>query len=59
MGDAYASPEELIALFGNMSVGDIAQERLVKLSRPLIGQVETIAARHHGRVPLHGRLFAQ
>jgi hypothetical protein len=46
-----ASPERLLTLVSNMS------ERA--LSQGLVDKLESIARRHGGQVPLHGRLFAQ
>jgi hypothetical protein len=46
-----ASPERLLSLASNMS--DRA------FSQGLVFKLESIAARHGGQVPLHGRLFAQ
>jgi len=50
-------PEELLLLVGNLSSPSIEAPR--SLSPGLVSKVYTIADRHGGMVPLHGRLFAQ
>jgi hypothetical protein len=51
IGAPAASPQRLLLLAGNMS------ER--SLSQGLSEKLVTIATKHGGQVPLHGRLFAQ
>jgi len=50
-------PEQLLLLVGNLSSPSIEAPR--SLSPDLVSKLYTIADRHGGMVPLHGRLFAQ
>jgi len=50
-------PEQLLLLVGNLSSPSIEAPR--SLSSGLVSKLYTIADRHAGMVPLHGRLFAQ
>jgi diadenosine tetraphosphatase ApaH/serine/threonine PP2A family protein phosphatase len=61
IGAAVATPDELLALVGNMStMRDIyEEEEHPRLQGSLSKQLGEIAAHHGGLVPLHGRLFAQ
>mmetsp|Transcript_12479 Transcript_12479/g.25183 ORF Transcript_12479/g.25183 Transcript_12479/m.25183 type:complete len:276 (-) Transcript_12479:73-900(-) len=52
-----SSPSELVALVEQMSSSTVVAPR--KLPAVMVRQLEAIAAEHGGRVPLHGRLFAQ
>jgi len=54
---AQASTEELLVLVGNLSSVFVDAPR--HLSADLQAKLQTIAGRHGGAVPLHGRLFAQ
>merc|ERR1719468_716453 len=51
------SPQQLLLLVGNLSSPSIDAPR--HLSPDLLTKMHTIAERHGGMVPLHGRLFAQ
>jgi len=60
VGAPVVEPSDLLAVVGNVS----SQTRLDddfprELGTSLAGQLEQIAAAHGGKVPLHGRLFAQ
>lgn len=59
IGGALAEPEELLALVSNMS--DLAAWDATYDAVPssLVKQLREIADVHGGKVPLHGRLFAQ
>jgi len=61
IGAAVATPDELLALVGNMStMRDIWQDEVSpRLQGSLSKQLGEIAAHHGGMVPVHGRLFAQ
>jgi len=50
-------PEQLLLLVGNISSPSVEAPR--SLSPDLVSKLYTIADRHGGMVPLHGRLFAQ
>jgi len=54
---AQASTEQLLVLVGNLSSFFVDAPR--HLSAELEAKLQTIADRHGGAVPLHGRLFAQ
>mmetsp|Transcript_88000 Transcript_88000/g.204773 ORF Transcript_88000/g.204773 Transcript_88000/m.204773 type:complete len:580 (-) Transcript_88000:97-1836(-) len=55
-----ASPEDLLRLVGNMtSQTTVDHDEPAQLGASLRTQLEQIAATHAGKVPLHGRLFAQ
>lgn len=56
VGAPVAEPEEVLALVGNMTNFD---DEPPKLDEALKGQLVRIAETHGGKVPLHGRLFAQ
>jgi len=51
------SPQRLLLLVGNLSSPSIDAPRDISLG--LVSKMHTIADRHGGLVPLHGRLFAQ
>lgn len=52
-----ASPEHLRRLVGNLSSSTVEGPR--ELPEGLVEKLHSIAARHGGTVPLHGRLFLQ
>jgi hypothetical protein len=52
-----ASPELLLPLIVNMSVA--LDDQAAPISDALVSKLDSIAKRHGGAVPLHGRLFAQ
>jgi len=52
-----ASPEEVARLVTTLSSSSVVAPR--SLSSSLLSRLEEIAAGHGGKVPLHGRLFAQ
>jgi hypothetical protein len=56
-----ATPEEIIQIVGNMTSHSISidDEDSPKLEGALSRQLEEIASAHGGKVPIHGRLFAQ
>mmetsp|Transcript_61869 Transcript_61869/g.138153 ORF Transcript_61869/g.138153 Transcript_61869/m.138153 type:complete len:582 (+) Transcript_61869:101-1846(+) len=55
-----AEPELLVSLVGNMtSLTTLEDEVDVVLDQSLVAQLESIAKAHGGKVPIHGRLFAQ
>jgi hypothetical protein len=56
VGGPVATPDEILPLVGNMT--DF-QDDPPKIDRSLRGQLLRIAETHGGKVPLHGRLFAQ
>jgi len=53
-----AAPEEIIGVIANMSSSSDPDEPL-QLGRAMRAQLKQIAGRTGGKVPLHGRLFAQ
>merc|ERR1719188_839597 len=57
VGASMASPEHILSVVGNLSTYSVNAPR--QLSPDLVQKAHAIAARHGGRVPLHGRLFAQ
>lgn len=59
IGGALAVPEDLLALVGNMTRLAAWDASDVPVSQTLTKQLGEIAAVHSGKVPLHGRLFAQ
>jgi len=60
IGAPTAEPTEILALVGNMSSQTTLDDDVPPhLEGSLTKQLEQIAAAHGGRVPLHGRLFAQ
>lgn len=55
-----AEPAQILALVANMSWQEsLEEDSPPTLDHNLRSQLEQIAAAHDGRVPLHGRLFAQ
>jgi len=52
-----ATPWEIAGLVTALSSSSVAAPR--SLSNALLGRLDEIAAAHDGKVPLHGRLFAQ
>merc|ERR1719387_922085 len=52
-----ASPEHVAAVVGNLSSSTVDAPR--DLPQALTDKLQTIADRHSGEVPLHGRLFTQ
>jgi len=60
VGAPVAEPSELLAIVGNLSSqATLNDDPARDLKGSLANQLEQIAAAHGGRVPLHGRLFAQ
>eukprot|EP00413_Alexandrium_margalefii_P033398 CAMPEP_0204579452 /NCGR_PEP_ID=MMETSP0661-20131031/43489_1 /ASSEMBLY_ACC=CAM_ASM_000606 /TAXON_ID=109239 /ORGANISM="Alexandrium margalefi, Strain AMGDE01CS-322" /LENGTH=571 /DNA_ID=CAMNT_0051588461 /DNA_START=92 /DNA_END=1807 /DNA_ORIENTATION=+ len=60
IGSPLALPSEILPLVGNMtSQTTIDHDDPPQLEGALTQQLEQIAATHGGKVPLHGRLFAQ
>jgi len=60
VGAPVAEPSELLAIVGNLSSqATLSDDPPRDLKGSLTSQLEQIAAAHGGRVPLHGRLFAQ
>eukprot|EP00932_Pfiesteria_piscicida_P020588 SRR837773.7389.p1 GENE.SRR837773.7389~~SRR837773.7389.p1 ORF type:complete len:417 (-),score=155.11 SRR837773.7389:108-1259(-) len=57
VGEPSAAPRELAALVAALPSDTVDAPR--NLSAPLLARLEDIAEHHGGRVPLHGRLFAQ
>lgn len=56
IGAPVADPEQILPLVGNMSN---LEDEQPKLDEALKSQLFRIAETHGGKVPLHGRLFAQ
>jgi len=56
VGGPLAKPQDILTLVGNMTGID---EEPTKLDATLRDQLQRIAETHGGKVPLHGRLFAQ
>eukprot|EP00747_Dinoflagellata_sp_TGD_P162478 gnl/TRDRNA2_/TRDRNA2_180141_c0_seq1.p1 gnl/TRDRNA2_/TRDRNA2_180141_c0~~gnl/TRDRNA2_/TRDRNA2_180141_c0_seq1.p1 ORF type:complete len:575 (+),score=125.08 gnl/TRDRNA2_/TRDRNA2_180141_c0_seq1:131-1855(+) len=56
-----AYPEEILGIVGNMTSHSISldDEDAPKLEGALTKQLDDIASAHGGKVPIHGRLFAQ
>jgi len=52
-----ASPQILLGIIGNLSLVNYDGEQVV--TSELKAKLHTVAARHAGTVPVHGRLFAQ
>jgi len=52
-----ASPSQIAAVVEHLQSDTVFAPR--NLSKALVGRLDEIAALHGGRVPLHGRLFAQ
>jgi len=60
VGAPTAEPSQILAVVGNMSAQTTLDDDFPPhLEGSLTQQLEQIAAAHGGRVPLHGRLFAQ
>lgn len=60
IGTPTATPEEILQVVGNMTAfTDIEDDAPLMLEGSLTAQLEHVAASHGGKVPLHGRLFAQ
>lgn len=60
IGAPVAQPAELLEIVGNMSAQTtLDDDFLPPLGVSLTSQLEQIAAANGGKVPLHGRLFAQ
>jgi hypothetical protein len=57
IGGPLATPEQLLDVFANMT-GSL-QEDHIQINSYLVKQLEDIAKASQGKVPLHGRLFAQ
>jgi len=57
IAEPTALPETIISLVQSMASSSIAAPRV--LADSLVGKLFQVAAAHGGRVPLHGRLFAQ
>lgn len=60
IGASTAEPVEILQIVGNMtSQTSIDDDDSPSLAGPLTIQLEQVANAHGGKVPLHGRLFAQ
>jgi hypothetical protein len=60
VGAPVASADELLSLVGNITLQtSLDTEEVPHLHGSLRRQLDQIAASHGGRIPLHGRLFAQ
>jgi len=60
VGAPAATPSEILALVGNMtSQTTLENDEPVSIDGALATQLQQIAAANDGKVPLHGRLFAQ
>jgi hypothetical protein len=57
VGGSSAAPHILALLLGNMTTSSIDEAR--PLSKDLVQKLSAIATKNGGKVPLHGRLFAQ
>jgi len=57
IGAESAEPARVATLVASMGSTSVDRDR--KLPQELLERLDAIAARHGGRVPLHGRLFAQ
>jgi len=57
IGNYSASPEVIVGLVSNMASDTVQVPR--ELPESLLGRLHEIALYHGGKVPLHGRLFAQ
>lgn len=57
LGAAEATPSEILALVSALPSSSVSGNRV--LPRPLVRRLDDVAAHHGGRIPLHGRLFAQ
>jgi len=54
---SLAEPKKIVELVSRLATGTVHAPRA--LGAELITRLEQVAAQNHGRVPLHGRLFAQ
>jgi hypothetical protein len=56
-----AAPQDVLYAVGNASaaISIELEEEAQSLPEPLIEKLDSIAKRHGGKVPIHGRLFAQ
>ena len=54
---AVAEPKEVLAMVSSMASDTVAAPR--ELSEQLRNRLQEVAEMHGGRVPIHGRLFAQ
>jgi len=59
VGTPMAEPALLLRIVGNMSTMTSLEDETDVQVGGLKGQLESIAAAHNGKVPIHGRLFAQ
>jgi hypothetical protein len=60
VGAPVAFPEELLPIVGNMTAQtSVDDDDAPMLEGALAAQLQQIAEQHGGKVPLHGRLFAQ
>jgi len=57
LAEPRVAPERIASIVSALSSDTVAAPR--NLSAPLLARLDEIAAFHDGRVPLHGRLFAQ
>ncbi|CAJ1406537.1 unnamed protein product [Effrenium voratum] len=56
----FAEVEHLMSLVGNMTALTTLEDEVdVHLDKSLVAQLQAIAKEHGGKVPIHGRLFAQ
>lgn len=56
VGAPVAEPSDILSIVGNTTDYD---DEPVKLDDALIGQLQRISDTHGGKIPVHGRLFAQ
>jgi len=57
IGAPEGEPEEILAIVSNFSSG--LEDAAAGVTKKLRAQLQEIAEAHHGKIPLHGRLFAQ
>jgi len=57
VAEPFATPERIVELVSKLTSDTVKQAR--KLSATLVSRLHQVAAANGGRVPLHGRLFAQ
>jgi len=57
IGSSAAEPRKIAELVANLPSDMVPTPR--NLSQPLVDRLYQVARNHYGRVPLHGRLFAQ
>jgi len=57
IGSSAAEPRKIVDLVANLPSDTVASPR--NMSQPLVDRLFQVARNHYGRVPLHGRLFAQ